>query len=219
MAITKKQLAYLWYEFLQVAVFLDLDIDWEKYPGWGGEREVVPGGFEGWWLSRGSAAFCEMPVAKIVSVTDTVMRVDIPLTLTKREIHDSIDALLSRHQKPEVVGTHGFSPTGEVRYNEMLAYLRRLQVEWFSFEPDKAKRVGIVALAQERELKRVLALQKELTKLGKETEARRLKMPATVPAKKHQARYGKRWLEKGEAIMRDVAVGDFPGESYLKIRN
>lgn len=215
----RESVVKVWFRFLKAAQRLGESIDWSAYKEWGTPDEIEAATFNAWWKSRGRSLFERRRARLKVSTDGSAVTVTFPVTYTVAELRREIGPAVSQHLVKGARTHRGkFTTTGLVRYNELVRYVRLLEIELTGNNKGKPMREKLDLLQQEygRHTSRLAKQQKTMADKAHGKRIKKLKTPKDF---QRYERMGYQWSKKARSIVANVAACTFPGEGYRKQRS
>lgn len=223
---TPKGTVKLWFDYLQLAWAVGLDVDWKFYEPWGTQEELTTLKFNTWWLRRGRDLFEQD--AKVNEKVELVDRLDaevvlrVPLGIRLDDVKAQVRDIVLKSRKAVRLGSKGrFAVTGQVNYKTLAQYKRYLEVElsWGNQNTTVAERAAELVRRYEVMRDKGRKQRNTMRSMGKANAA--LRFRNRDPEELTRADIGRinpkrvsRWRLSGKHILLNVAQGRFPGEGY-----
>jgi hypothetical protein len=219
-------LARVWYRYLQLAIKTDQPINWDYYKDWGDKESIASISFNKWWKEIGKDLFTPTPLGvEQISSDSSYVTVRIPLNIRKEDAYSQIGRILTDNQsKGSMTDLLKYAPTGRVNANTLIRYQRMVEIDLnpkLQGKPFKVKAEALLKIYEKNKER----LIKQATTLRAKNRRLMIKLPNTAKLKgKERAtkneyqmidiRVAHRWLTQGRKILKNVAMGEFPGSGY-----
>lgn len=223
---TRKGTVKLWFDYLQMAAKLGLEVNWAFYAPWGTKAELTTISFNRWWITRGRDLFEKDSVStsRVTRVentrSDVVVRIplDMPLDVIKAAVRDIV---LAARPKVRIGGKGRFAVSGQVNYKSLAQYKRFLEIDlyWGSHETTTAEKAEELVRRYQRFSAKGVKQRQTLRQAGKAKTAMRFhnRDPEELTRKdigRINPKRVNRWRLSGKHILLNVADGKFPGDGY-----
>ena len=223
---TPKGTVKLWFDYLQLAWSVGLEVDWKFYEPWGTREELTSLKFNTWWLRRGRDLFEKDAVIadKVVLVErlDAEVVLRVPLGIRLDDVKAQVRDIVLKSRKAVRLGSKGrFAVTGQVNYKTLAQYKRFLEVDigWGDEQTTVAEKAAELVRRYQKIHEKGVKQRKTLRSMGKAKAASRFhtRDPEELTRKdigRINPQRVSRWRLSGKHILLNVAEGKFPGDGY-----